>query len=188
MSKLWKSGHRAQLKFSKDTPILFLDIDGVLNSGDWYTIRNRFETPPEGIGVRDWADIDPTATKRLNRIVDETGCFIVLSSTWRQLKSLKYMRNLLSRRGLREPKRLIDKTPDGWRHEKPPLWEPVQRGKECLLWREQTGHAGLFCALDDDGDFDDMIDYLVQTNNRTGLLDSHVDEVIAMLKGKDDDK
>ena len=53
--------------------IIFLDIDGVLNSRD-YDRR------------RDWttlSDIDETRVPFIKQIVDATGAVIVLSSTWR---------------------------------------------------------------------------------------------------------
>lgn len=53
--------------------IIFLDIDGVLNSEEWLDKRNDNET------------INPEQVKLLKEIVDRTGAEIVLSSTWRAL-------------------------------------------------------------------------------------------------------
>lgn len=55
---------------------IFLDIDGVLNSMDWFK-ENR-ETS-------DYTEIDPEKVKLLKEIVDKTGAEIILSSTWREL-------------------------------------------------------------------------------------------------------
>lgn len=52
--------------------ILFLDCDGVLNSQQTFS-RQYGESDP----------IDPEMIDRVRRIIAETGCKIVLSSTWR---------------------------------------------------------------------------------------------------------
>ena len=75
--------------------VLFLDIDGVLNSSNWfeymqYCIKNDMynralnfiEINDEHI-KRKLSMIDDRAIANLNRIVEETGCKAVLSSSWR---------------------------------------------------------------------------------------------------------
>ena len=75
--------------------VLFLDIDGVLNSSNWfeymqYCIKNDMynkvlnfvEINDEHI-KRKLSMIDDRAIANLNRIVEETGCKVVLSSSWR---------------------------------------------------------------------------------------------------------
>lgn len=54
--------------------VIFLDIDGVLNSEKYYTehLEDMMENP-----------VDRECVKRLKRIVDATGARIVLSSSWR---------------------------------------------------------------------------------------------------------
>ena len=58
---------------------IFLDIDGVLNSGSWakYCFDNQYEHPELD------PECDPKAVAELNRIIDTTGAEIVLSSSWR---------------------------------------------------------------------------------------------------------
>lgn len=55
--------------------IIFLDIDGVLN-GHQYIARSC-------LGFSGKAHIEPTLMKRLNRVIQETGAKIVLTSAWR---------------------------------------------------------------------------------------------------------
>jgi hypothetical protein len=59
--------------------VLFLDIDGVLNSSGWTATRRELGeiAPPEvrddlhpASAIRGWHDIDPEAVARLQRIVD----------------------------------------------------------------------------------------------------------------------
>lgn len=53
---------------------IFLDIDGVLNSRDWFLSRYG----KSGIG-----NIDPEAVSVLRKIIRRTDAKIILSSTWR---------------------------------------------------------------------------------------------------------
>jgi hypothetical protein len=65
---------------------LFLDIDGVLNHEEWYRERVRNRKRNEW-----WEDcFDPECVKRLNRILEETGAKLVVSSTWRSDQKLKH--------------------------------------------------------------------------------------------------
>ena len=60
--------------------IVFLDIDGVLNTGWWYTQMDR-NTPKDKYGYA----FDPKSVANLKRILDETGAEIVISSSWKSL-------------------------------------------------------------------------------------------------------
>lgn len=54
---------------------LFLDADGVLNSVSWYREEwNKDHVYPQG-------DFDPKCVEIVNRIVKETGCKVVVSSS-----------------------------------------------------------------------------------------------------------
>lgn len=53
--------------------VLFLDIDGVCNSLAYARLN----------GLNLWNKVDPEACAIVQRIVAETGCKVVLSSTWR---------------------------------------------------------------------------------------------------------
>ena len=55
--------------------IIFLDIDGVLNSETYDKNRTA-------------GAIDPECAKRLNRIIKETNADIVISSSWKLSPSL----------------------------------------------------------------------------------------------------
>ena len=62
---------------------LFLDIDGVLNSVSWYREEwSKNHAYPQG-------DFDPKCVELVNRIVEETGCKVVVSSSWRTESNLQ---------------------------------------------------------------------------------------------------
>lgn len=46
--------------------VIFLDIDGVLNSNDWY-VKTR------GVGGYNGGDIDPECIELINDLIDATG-------------------------------------------------------------------------------------------------------------------
>ncbi len=80
----------------EDQRVIFLDVDGVLNSVNWYGkyyFRHRYG------GDRITQSFDPKAIKRLNYIVAKTDARIVLSSVWRLGKSLNALRRMFYKVG-----------------------------------------------------------------------------------------
>lgn len=76
--------------------IIFLDIDGVLNSDNWFqTLEDRGESL-ESLE----SDFDPEAVKNLQHIIDKTGAKIVLSSCWRLTKTVEELQKLFNKIGL----------------------------------------------------------------------------------------
>lgn len=71
-------------------PILFLDIDGVLNSSEY------MKTLP--IEFYAYEMIDPAAVSLLNDVVKETNCHVVLSSMWRYQYKIDIMNQILHER------------------------------------------------------------------------------------------
>lgn len=71
------------------TKVLFLDIDGVLATDNWYNSK-RFEH--KGITIPyHW---DPVACNALNEIQKETKCVYVISSDWRLHYGLDELREI----------------------------------------------------------------------------------------------
>tara|TARA_B100000508_G_C11463052_1_gene280182 strand:- start:2069 stop:2548 length:480 start_codon:yes stop_codon:yes gene_type:complete len=61
--------------------IIFLDIDGVLNSTAFFEEQGVIKAPTREDYNKQM--IDPIAVSILKRIIDETGAEVVLSSAWR---------------------------------------------------------------------------------------------------------
>ncbi|RYE85652.1 MAG: hypothetical protein EOO75_16720, partial [Myxococcales bacterium] len=79
-------------------PVLFLDIDGVLNSAAWLgRFPGRCLTLPGDAAEM----LDPEAVRRLERIRQATGCRVVVSSSWRHALPLAEIERLLRQHGLR---------------------------------------------------------------------------------------
>lgn len=150
--------------------ILFLDVDGVLNSLLFFRTRPRSDYLSDD-------RLDLQAIERLNRITDETGAKIVVSSTWR----LPYVWNnqlamlivALQKTGIKGE--IIGMTPD---HQ-----TQYGRGGEIQDWMNNCGlQIDSFVILDDDSDMDHLTNHLVQTKFVDGLQDNHVEAAIKILK------
>jgi hypothetical protein len=147
--------------------IVFLDIDGVLNSkAYWMKIRGP------GVDVDD--KLDPEAIKRLNRIIAVSGARIVLSSTWRMgyVNDMPGLRQLFVDNGIAGD--VIDITPIDAR----------TRGEQIQDWlnKQEKGSIESFVIIDDDSDMGKRLSKrLIKTSFEFGLLDEHVLAAILTL-------
>ena len=136
--------------------IIFLDIDGVMNS-----VEDRFSTKLENDIY--WI--------RLKRLVDETNSAIVLSSSWRIIERLT---NRVKERLNEYDIKYIDKTP-----------YLSSRGNEIKTWLESTDvKIDKFVIIDDE--VSDIVglfpDNVVKTDMHKGLQDEDVDKAVKILK------
>jgi hypothetical protein len=154
--------------------VLFLDIDGVLNG-------HEYDPLAASCGLR------PDCVARLNRVLDETGCEVVLSSAWRYMVlmgalTLSGFGYLLRTHGVRNlGTRLVGTTGLDTQTE-----DPTERGRLIVAWlMEQVGVAQAVVV-------DDMpilgpetahLDF-VQTDGKTGLTDADADRLILLLRGR----
>lgn len=151
--------------------IIFLDIDGVLNSNQyWASIQDKKKTMPEME-----FELDPKCLRNLKKIVDETHSKIVVTSTWKRLKSrIEKFKNHVSQYGLYVHD-LAPCHPDG----------AIHRGDEIRQYLEgHKGEVDKFILLDDEEfpDFNELTNYLVKTNFfKGGLCAEHVEEAIQRL-------
>lgn len=179
--------------------VIFLDIDGVLNSeahlrsldeqhrqlGHASPTRPKHETTCECYRLE--CQIDRAAVARLNRLVAETGAKIVVSSSWRKLLDPPELHRVLTSHGL--VAEIIGETPDG--HKDPEMLttfghiERLYRGHEIDLWLRQHPEVERFVILDDCSDMEMHTCRLVQTDCEEGLLDEHIELALRMLSSVD---
>ena len=175
--------------------VLFLDIDGVLNSQDWYRERQKLShgmiRPPDDFFRNEdphirrqlW-EIDPQALTVLKGIVEAFKLKIVISSAWRIGEDLGRFGYLFFRRiGWQVPLgTIIDKTPNIWGHDK----VNIIRGDEVDHWLKNSplaGDVGAYIIIDDNSDFHPhQKPNFLQTDGRYGLKDYHHDLVEAILE------
>jgi hypothetical protein len=99
--------------------IIFLDIDGVLNSTEWSECRPLRGFIPPGTAQQafDEERIDPHCVEHLRRIVERTGAKLVLASTWRHRMSVAELVRLFALYGWSDGP-VIDGTPRyDWPHQ-----------------------------------------------------------------------
>lgn len=159
--------------------VLFLDFDGVLNSCNWFRSRYLEDVNAQELEGK----LDPEAVANLNRIIEETGCQVVISSTWRRSNSLGTLLRLLCLRGFDKKHwdNFIGVTPVLDRKDR----EMVERGHEIQAWLDK--HPEKFdriVILDDDGDMVHLMPHLVLTSGETGLDTEKTEDVIRRLNEK----
>lgn len=141
--------------------ILFLDIDGVCNSLA-YAMKN---------GMNLWNKVDPDAVAIVQRIIEETGCKVVLSSTWRLYPdSLKVVRS--------EVCEFIDCTPN--MQGDAGHYGITARGLEIKDWLDRHPEVERYAILDDNSD---MLpgQPLFKTTFNNGINNKIADRVIKYL-------
>ena len=154
--------------------IIFLDIDGVLNSSDY---RQR-------MGMDYFSQIiDRRKMTLLKHIVEETGAEVVLSSTWRKFwnpgenqldPAGQYIHDIFREYGL-------------WIHSKTAVLERAGRNEEIQAWLARYPYVDGYVILDDKdfGWSDALRAHFVQTDlNGDGLEESQVQRIIDVLKEK----
>lgn len=140
--------------------LIFLDVDGVLVNRKSIFVRSAGQ-----------ATADPLCVAALNRIVQETGAAIVVSSCWRIGRTVIELRELMKAWGI--VGKVIGKTPLYWE---------LERGREISKWMEDFPHdVESFVILDDDSDMGTLIPRLVQTGFDEGLTEQAADRAITLL-------
>lgn len=161
--------------------IIFLDIDGVLNTKEWHS-RMTKDTSKDEYGYA----FDPVTVKNLAHIIDKTGADIVISSSWKfygvaKLRKMWEIRNL--------PGTILDITPNTISDEmllNANLEEfqlGVCRGNEIKEWLSRHKHEVSNYVIIDD--FDDMLpeqeDHAVLTDSLIGITGSDAEKAIMIL-------
>ena len=166
--------------------IVFLGIDGVLNSEEW--ANKCFSND-------DICDLDPDAINRLIKFLDDTNAKIVLSSSWRSLNAQSTILEFSTSNNELLKKLIpyiIGVTPRFYKHRK--------RGNEIAFWMNTLSidydtlvkHGYIFenvelsknyryVIISDDSDMLRGQNF-VQTDFHTGLTDEDLNEMKAFLE------
>ena len=181
--------------------IIFLDIDGVLNSYEWYIERQqnpKFE--PKSMSrdeFKRW-EFSPALVLNLNEIIEQTGAKIVVSSTWRRGYDIEGLQKLFKSVGIIGE--VVGLTPS--MHSPKGVKEnyTIPRGCEISYWLKSHGFQRInwskekqleyleksfvknYVIIDDDSD---MLlcqrEHLVKTTSREGLTENLSNECIEIL-------
>lgn len=161
--------------------VIFLDIDGVLNTKWWYTQMDR-NTPRDKYGYA----FDPNAVANLQKIIDETGADIVISSSWKSF-GLAELEEMWQDRAL--PGKLIGITPNSVSDEMLLTADLDHmelfsiRGMEIKEWMTKHGKRVSHYVIIDDMDnmLPEQQSHFVQTNSEVGITIDDVQKVIRIL-------
>lgn len=140
--------------------VLFLDVDGVLNS------REGFLRDKPGTYIY-WTD---ECAKLLASILERhPDVNIVISSTWR-IRHMPDILRFFCDYGM-DPNRIIGETPRKSRFGE-------ERGHEIQNWLDEHPEVTKFVIVDDDSDMVNLMSHLVQTDGEKGLDGVCAEEII----------
>lgn len=167
--------------------IIFLDIDGVLNSEKWY--QERFDINLETYPI---CEFDPLTIEQLNLLTDKTNAKIVISSTWRIGRTMDELKKLFKKVGIKGE--IIGITPDLAFND----GHGVDRGNEIKRWIDinckrwynkmfgeddsEKFNLESYVILDDNSDMLlEQKDNFVKTSWGDGLTALHTRKAITIL-------
>lgn len=169
--------------------IIFLDIDGVLNSIETYEkvkeAHNKGLTLNYGPCGTIYNLHDKNMVANLNRIIKETNAYIVLSSCWRYgLNSQGEIKALLNKI-LKIKGNVLGRTPI-------PMFMSKTRAEEIQSWLDWSLGFYLyalneerknvkFIILDDDEKFGHLQKHLIKIDKYKGLTQNDSDKAIELL-------
>lgn len=140
--------------------LIFLDIDGVL-----VTTRSLMD----GNEYR----FDKECVKNLLEILTVTGAKIVISSSWREDRTLNQLKLLFENNGLGD--NIIDITPIHGDHE--------IRGSEIKAFLDRSDlKIDKFVIIDDEEEMGELAPFLVETNFKSGIDECVKKQVLKKLK------
>lgn len=149
--------------------VIFLDVDGVLNSDEY--LNSVIGTNVTGIA----REVDIEKVRLLKQAVNKTGAKIVMTSSIRLSKMGRDLKEILQREGM-----LVDATP----------FINEERGREIKAWMKINGGVENFVILDDEvfDSFDSsLLENLIKVSPendggiRQGLQPKDVTEIITRL-------
>ncbi len=155
--------------------IIFLDMDGVLNSDRYWNEQEDKNglSYPEGDWIEWWVkSFDPKAVSILNAIIDGSGAKIVFSSNRRNWASFGDLIDIFKQAGITGE--LIDITPDL-------RWQP--RGDEIQEWLDNNKYES-YIIIDDVKDFPLIEDRWIEVDGKVGLTEEHVEKALSLLSEK----
>lgn len=148
--------------------VIFLDIDGVLNSDKYIDSIKGKEMTAEN-------EIDMEKVRLLEQAINQTGARVVLTASGRYAQVGRYLREVLSQRAI-----FTDVTP----------YMDNIRGLEIKEWLKQNNDVEDFVILDDEifESYDEeLLSKLIKISNGNGrnfgegLLQKDVDEIVNRL-------
>ncbi len=161
--------------------VIFLDIDGVLNTERWYRQMDK-DTKKDRYGY----PFDPESVLNLSKIISATGADIVISSSWK-FWGLSAMKEMWEERSL--PGEIIDITPNRMSDEmllKVDFedWSTMAgKGHEIKEWLQNNGEkVSAYVIIDDENDLlPEQQEHFVEISPETGITKEDTAAIIQLL-------
>ncbi|QQE81212.1 HAD domain-containing protein [Alicyclobacillus sp. SO9] len=137
--------------------VIFLDIDGVLVTSRHFVQSQKY------FGH----EFDPVCVENLKLILSQTNAKIVVSSSWREGRTLKNLEAIFDANGLENC--LVGQTPlleFGTREDEIQTYIDEMRGTEFEVQQ--------FVIIDDEEEMNRLVSHLVRTDFQTGLTSETV--------------
>lgn len=163
--------------------IIFLDIDGVLNSNRYFESEEYIAasgnlSDAQVMLIKHELHLDPEAIKLINELVDTSGAEVVISSTWKIKYDVDELNKMLGDRGATF--KAVGRTPQVQHR----FSEHVPRGKEIQAYLDSlTEKPDTFVIIDDRDDMNQLFKYLVKTGWQNGFMRHHLDKALKILNG-----
>lgn len=165
---------------------IFLDFDGVLNTGDCQRELSKWDLPCEDKYGRLFS---PQAMNNLYRIVEATDAMIVVISSWKSIHGLDGLRQMWKKRGYKGMIHAVTRNDvsDEWllNADLSALEDfsmPHPKGMEIADYLK-THEVTNYVIIDDEPiALDEQKEHLFMTNPNVGLTDDVAESVIEYLK------
>lgn len=170
--------------------VIFLDIDGVMNSAEFYN-RKRASS-------WEWAhmfgkylsySIDSDKVALLNKIIEATGAVVVLSSSWRLGPSVPVLKEDFKRVGID----VFDRCPcwgkygvTDWKVEEDENGHPyttlIPRSEIVDAWLKEHPEVESYVIIDDNDQFnEEQHKRFILTDEQVGLTEENIQTAIKIL-------
>ncbi|MCM1070624.1 MAG: HAD domain-containing protein [[Clostridium] fimetarium] len=152
--------------------IIFLDIDGVLNTERWENLcLAGYASIEDEYGIT----FDDNSIARLQRIINTTGALIVIHSTWKLLHGVEWFEKMWRDRNL--PGKIADITPNV-----PPYY---YKQDEIANWLKQHPEVENYVILDDELEFQDQLsEHHVLIDGNHGITEEDARMAIHILSNR----
>lgn len=156
------------------TKVLFLDIDGVLNSRTFYEANVQEISRESSAFWRSVAELDPNACAMVNQLCEDEDLKLVISSTWRKLHDVHKLEAMFHKKGLFAE--IIGTTPS---------INNAPRGREIehFIKNHPALEIEAYVIVDDDSD---MLagQFFVRTEWSVGIQPENIEQIREVLHGQ----
>ena len=155
--------------------LVFLDFDGVLNGLESTHPEETGVEPPEPHFEWSAAQLDHDKIMRLNRIVKETGAYVVLITSWKSAHGHDFICRILRYKGFEGfILGFIEQISRSMKN------QFLYRADEIEHWLDHVPGITSYVILDD-MNMHQLKDRHVQTDMEVGLQDEHIEKAVEIL-------